>query len=163
VHSPAVDITPVRHSHHAASGNGDPGSVNKGSNKAQQCIRLQNRVRVNSAEDRVQTEIDAGVERVGLSPVGLVDNHKVGVRRRLVDSADELAGQHTLEAAGAPPEIEGIDQPPESPIPGAIVDEYNLEKWIVEHEERPHILDDVRLLVVGGRQDRHRRGKGGSQ
>ena len=53
-----------------------------------QRVRLEQRIGVDQADERIARRVDAGVERVGPAAVLLVDHHELGVGQRAVDAAD---------------------------------------------------------------------------
>jgi hypothetical protein len=125
-------------------------------------VFLEERVGINHADEPVPGCVQAGIDRVRLAAVDLVDDEELAVRQRSIDAADRLCRQRALVRDFRTDEIEGIDQGVQRPVSGSIVDDDDLVLRIVQEQERAQALADRGLFVVGGHDEGDRRGGGRS-
>jgi hypothetical protein len=153
-HPARPDLAAVDDPDRAPGRHRSPGILDERAHRPQEGIVVQDRVRVEHADERIHREVQATVRRVGLAAaVVLVHHDEVRVFGRLVRPPDRLAGHDVLEAPGDGPEREPLDERLEGPVGGAVVDDDDLEARVVEAQERADRLDDARLLVEGGGDD----------
>ena len=120
---------------------------------------LEQRVRVDHAHQVVPRRVDAGVDRVGLAAVHLVDQHEVRVIERSVQAAHRLGGERLLIRDGSTHQAERLDGHVERTIRRSVVDHDDFELRVVEQQEAAQAVRD-RGLFAECRHD-HRDGWGG--
>ena len=119
-------------------------------------VALEHAVGIDDADVGRGRQVDAGVGRVGLAAVHLVQHPEAGVRGAPVDPVDRLALDPLPVDPGRAAQPELGDQPVEGIVARAVVHHDQLEPGIAQREQRAHRLDDRHALVVGRHDDRDR-------
>ena len=124
-------------------------------------IALEDRVRVDTADVAVAGDVQAGVQRVGLPAVRLVDDHEVRMVGAAVDAPDlrrreDVANEHLVRL-----ERKLLAKALERLVGRPVVYDDDLELRILEPEQRVDRRYDPRLLVVRRDDDTDRDGEAG--
>ena len=122
---------------------------------------LEQRIRVDDADQRMPRRVDARVHRVRLAAVHLVDQHEIPVRQRSIHRAHFLRGDRLLMAHHRAHHLERFGRGGDGAILRSIVDDDDLVFRVVQEQERAQALADRGFLVVRGddQRDRGRRGR----
>ena len=120
-----------------------------------QRVLIENRVGVERDDVGRRRRVDAGVQRVRLAAVRLVDHGHAndGGRERnggLVHPADGRRGDRAAIREIGSAETECVPQPRERPIRRPIVDHDDLDSGIFAVDETGHAVHDRHFLVVCG-------------
>ena len=122
--------------------------------QARQRARVEHRVGVHGAEQRICRVLDAGVQRVGLARVLLVDHHDPRVGRADVDRPNPGGRDPGARNAVHAHQLERLGQGLESRVGRAVVDRHHLQLQELRAQQRVHRGHDRRRLVVGGHENR---------
>ena len=95
--------------------------------QARERAGVEHRVGVDRAEERVDRVVDAGVQRVGLAAVDLVDDDDARLERARVDAADQLRRDVRARHAADLDQAEGVGQRRHRLVGRAVVDHDDLE------------------------------------
>ncbi len=156
--APVLDAAAVDDPHDPAGRDHEVGIVEQRLGHPQQRLGLDDRVGVDRAHVRVARGVDAGVQRVRLAAVLLVDHEQLAVARRAVGRRGSAACATVPRSArGAATRSNASCSRSQRRVLGAVVDHDDLELRVAQLQQRVDALDDPRLLVVGGQQDRDRR------
>ena len=158
-HLAAVDRAAVRDPDDAAGGDDQVGVVDDRLGDPQQRVLLEDRVGVDRADVGVARGVQAGVQRVRLAAVLLVDQPQLRLAARDVGAADGLGRERVAQRLADRDQVEGLDEPLDGRVRRAVVDDDDLVLGVAQREQRVDRLDDAGLLVVGGQQHRDRRGQ----
>ena len=113
-------------------------------------LAVEDRVGVDAADVPEARDVEAGVQRVRLAAVLLVDDDEVRVGGAAVDRAHRLRRENVPDEHLVRLELERLDQPVERSVSGSVVDRDDLELRILEPEQRLDGRHDGGLLVVRG-------------
>jgi len=160
LHDARADLAPV-HDAYDAAGRHRLGVLQEGPDDPGQGLGLEETVGVHRAKEGMTAVVDAGVQRVGLASVLLVDDPEVGVDGAAVHAAYPRGIELSHRRPGRLLELEGVDHPLQRPVGGSVVDDQDLVAGIPERQEGPGGLDAGRLFVVGWSDEGDRRHPGG--
>jgi hypothetical protein len=153
-HVAAVDPAAVGDADDAAGGKGRRGPVDERHDGREQAVVLDDRVGVDTADERARRCVDTRVQRVRPAAVALVDHNEVRVRLRAVHGTDrcgrELGAQRLVDAA----QTEPLDHPRERVVGRSVVGEDDLVLGVFERQHRLDGVDDRPCLVERRNADR---------
>ena len=161
--APVLDRAAVRDPHDPAGGDDQVGIVEQRLGHAQQRFRLDDGVGVDGAHVGVAGRVHAGVQRVGLAAVLLVDHEQLPVPRRAVGAVDRRVRDRPAQRARRRDQVERLLELLHRRVLGTVVDDDHLELRVPQLQQRVDALDDPGLLVVAGQQDRDRRRERGGE
>jgi hypothetical protein len=150
----AADLAAVAEADDAAGPDRPVGILEERPDDLEQRVFFQDGVRVHGAEQRIARDVQAGVQRVGLLAVGLVDDDQLRMEDRPVDAAEGLGGEGLPEHELGRLELEGLDELIQGRVGRAVVDDDDLENGIAQGQERADAVDDALGLVIGRDDDR---------
>ena len=104
--------------------------------------------------------VDAGVDRIGLAAVLLVDQNEVVATDGAIDAADGPSRDWLFVGRGGADQVEGADRDIQRAIPGTVVDQDHFEQRVIQQKQRTNTFGDGRFFVARGRDNRDPGGRG---
>jgi hypothetical protein len=149
-HPAALDAAAVGDADRAADRHRPPRLLDEGADGADQGVGLEQRIGVDRAEQLRPRHVDAGIERVGLAAILLVDDQQAGDARARIEAADGVVPERRVVEPSHRLEAEMAGDAGKGAVLRAVVHHDHLEVGIMEGEQRVDAFDDRHLLVVGG-------------
>ncbi|MNM88692.1 hypothetical protein D3C81_1009150 [compost metagenome] len=123
-----------------------------------QRILLQQRIGIDRRDERIMRQVDAGIQRIGLAAVGLVDDVQMWILRVMVHRRNRLAVDRVTDVRiRQQHQLEFVPQHPQRVVLGPVVNHDHFVSRIIQGQEAFDVFDDRDLLVKSRHQQRNRR------